>query len=181
VLCSASILGCTAPPLRTLSLSEARYPAQLLCCCQRSFECPCLCICCCLLIHHCKQPINSMSALPAYKKDDESAESQPLWTGEEDINENDDPAPSYPPREASASASGSGSDNPRGSIRYIFQPRWPIPGSEEYALGVLGVDKIVGDHSSYRESGRQKLVLTLSSGDSTECSTRIPCVARLSP
>lgn len=133
-----------------------------------------------LSINHCTQP-NNMSALPAYKKDDESAESQPLWTGEEDINENDDPAPLYPPREASASASGSGSDNPRGSIRYIFQPRWPIPGSEEYALGVLGVDKIVGDHSSYRESGRQELVLTLSSGDSTECSTRIPCVARLSP
>ncbi|WVQ94597.1 hypothetical protein IAU59_001677 [Kwoniella sp. CBS 9459] len=76
-----------------------------------------------------------MSLLPQYRKDvkslsDDQEESVPLWSAVD----HDEPAPAYPPRVGESS----GGDSTRHNVTYTFMPRWPIKGTEEHALGVLG-------------------------------------------
>ncbi|OCF32325.1 hypothetical protein I317_02742 [Kwoniella heveanensis CBS 569] len=79
-----------------------------------------------------------MSLLPQYRKDlksqsDDHEESVPLWSAADQ----DEPAPAYPPRQGESS----GGENIRHNVTYTFIPRWPIKGTQEDALGVLGETK----------------------------------------
>ncbi|WVF67021.1 hypothetical protein IAT40_001764 [Kwoniella sp. CBS 6097] len=79
-----------------------------------------------------------MSLLPQYRKDvksssDDHEESVPLWSAADD----DEPAPAYPPRLGESL----GGENIRHNVTYTFMPRWPIKGTQEDALGVLGETK----------------------------------------
>ncbi|WRT68304.1 uncharacterized protein IL334_005280 [Kwoniella shivajii] len=71
-----------------------------------------------------------MSLLPQYRKDVKNdEESVPLFSSD------DDSLPAYPPRV------GESSGTTTHNVTYTFVPRWPIKGSQQDALGVLGESK----------------------------------------
>ncbi|WVR03018.1 hypothetical protein IAU60_000007 [Kwoniella sp. DSM 27419] len=76
-------------------------------------------------------------SLPSYRKDHkDSEEAVPLWSADANRDEEAHP-PAYPPRHDVGSSSG----NVRHNVTYTFIPRWPITGSQQDALGVLGETK----------------------------------------
>lgn len=81
---------------------------------------------------------------PKYSSRPGDEESLPLknstFADEDEVDAIDRvPTPSYPPRHNAAGPSGSVQHN----VRYTFNPRWPVKGKAEDALGVLGHDKDV--------------------------------------
>ena len=79
-----------------------------------------------------------MSPPPTYRpaSTDEDLERVPLKS-RHSFDEEADPAPSYPP--VSAGPSRTNGQN----MLYTFEPRYPIEGDSEDALGVLGADREV--------------------------------------
>ena len=80
-----------------------------------------------------------MSNPPQYSRELEDEESAPLWKG--DVRSSLElEATSYPPRLGQSSI---GDGEERVSVNYTFEPRWPLKGKEQSAIGVLGRTKAV--------------------------------------
>jgi len=77
-----------------------------------------------------------MSNPPQYERLTPSElESQPLKSGFQE-EEQEDNLPTYPP-------SSSGDQSGKAHVKYTFVPRYPVKGSVQHALGVLGNSKEV--------------------------------------
>lgn len=75
---------------------------------------------------------------PRYTSKPGDEESLPLKHDTFDEDELDRvPTPTYPPRHSGPSGGG------QVNVRYTFNPRWPVPGKSEDALGLLGANKEV--------------------------------------
>lgn len=82
-----------------------------------------------------------MSILPQYQKLGASdSDPFPIYPAKNRLSfedDDDEVAPAYPPRQGTA-----GGDTSR-NVTYTFEPRWPVKGTKENVLGVMGSDKDV--------------------------------------
>lgn len=77
-----------------------------------------------------------MSYLPQYSEtaDDDHPENESLVkSGHPEVQSG-----AYPPHQAESSSSGT--SGPRHHVTYIFDPSWPIQGTRQEVMGVLGRD-----------------------------------------